>query len=63
MFDRVLNTPLSYGDNIWYYNTDGNRAIPGSEIQANYQVLQQKQLIIASGPDFFHQCYSLLYNF
>ena len=42
MFDRVINAPLSYGDNIWNYNTDGNRAIPGSEIQANYQVLQQK---------------------
>ena len=27
MFDMVLNTPLSYRDSIWYYNTgDDNRA-------------------------------------
>ena len=26
MFDIVLNTPLSYRESIWYYNTDDTRA-------------------------------------
>ena len=32
----VLNTPLSYTDSIWHYNTDDTRAITNQEIQANY---------------------------
>ena len=36
IFDRVLNTPLSYYDSICYYNTDGNTALPSSEIKVKY---------------------------
>ena len=36
IFDRVLNTPLSYYDSIFYYHTDDNTAIPSSEIQVKY---------------------------
>ena len=38
MFSMVLNTSLSYRDNIWYYDTIDTRAILSSEIQANYEV-------------------------
>ena len=36
IFDRVLNTPLSYYDNIFYYNANGNTTLPSSEIQVNW---------------------------
>ena len=36
IFDRILNTPLSYYDSICYYNIVGSTALSSSEIQVKY---------------------------
>ena len=36
IFDRVLNTPLSYYDRIFYYIADDNTALTRSEIHVKY---------------------------
>ena len=41
----ILNTPLSYQEDIYYYNTDDNTAIPCSEIQVKVLNVQHKWVI------------------